>query len=420
MSRYIERAQVLIAQSRYDAAEKEIGKALSETPDDPLAHAFLALILCEKKQYIEAIRLARFAVSAEPDAPFYHYVLSIALQKWGRLDDAMQSIDEAIRLDPEDADYFETKSAILAAQYQWDDALTASEQGLAIEADHIGCANIRALALNQLGRKEEAAGVLTETLRQAPENAHTHLNMGWTKLRANQPDEALRHFNEAIRIDPTLETAKAGIIEALKAKSPVYSILLRWFLWLSRFSSRTRFMIIFGVFAINAVLVRVVNNLDTLAWLRPIISLPYLSFVLMTWFASPLLNTLMMSNRYFRNTLTTKERISSLVIGGGVILISVINAYLLYEHRTNYFTAFLLYCVLFPLSGAFGASGRIFKPIAWIFAGSMVILWFLVIIWVLQILPNYPQMKTLANGYAWGSMLSTWVFSALSGNDDND
>ncbi|MDB5311521.1 MAG: tetratricopeptide repeat protein [Gemmataceae bacterium] len=45
---------------------------------------------------------------------------------------------------------------------------------------------------------------------------------GWALLHARQPAEALTHFREALRLDPTNEWARDGLIEALKARYWVY------------------------------------------------------------------------------------------------------------------------------------------------------------------------------------------------------
>src|SRR5262249_4623920 len=50
MSSHIERARLLINQSRYELATKELQKALADDPDDPVAHALMAVCLAERKR----------------------------------------------------------------------------------------------------------------------------------------------------------------------------------------------------------------------------------------------------------------------------------------------------------------------------------------------------------------------------------
>ena len=48
---------------------------------------------------------------------------------------------------------------------------------------------------------------------------------------------ALEHFREALRLNPSPEWARAGLVEALKARYPS-AASLRYFLWMSTLSRR--------------------------------------------------------------------------------------------------------------------------------------------------------------------------------------
>src|SRR6185295_5916341 len=69
---------------------------------------------------------------------------------------------------------------------------------------------------------------------------------GWALLHAGDAKRALEHFREALRLDPELEFARAGVVEALKARNPIYRVMLLYFLWMARLSGRTRWGIILG------------------------------------------------------------------------------------------------------------------------------------------------------------------------------
>ena len=90
------------------------------------------------------------------------------------------------------------------------------------------------MALVQLGRKDEAQQTLGSALANDPENALTHANQGWALLHRGDHAKALEHFREALRIDPELDWARAGIVEALKARHLIYRVMLRFFLWMGR------------------------------------------------------------------------------------------------------------------------------------------------------------------------------------------
>ena len=102
------------------------------------------------------------------------------------------------------------------------------------------------MALVQLGRKDEADHTLGSALANDPENALTHANQGWAFLHRGDHERALEHFREALRIDPELDWARIGIVEALKARYLIYRFMLRFFLWMSRKGTAARWVILLG------------------------------------------------------------------------------------------------------------------------------------------------------------------------------
>src|SRR5271166_2286433 len=119
MGAHFERALVLYEQNRQALAEPELLQELAEDPNNPMAHALLALCFNLRQHYQEATREAETAVHLAPDLPFAHYTLARVLDARDHLPEAEQAIAEAIRLDPENAGYFHLRSAILYQQRRW-------------------------------------------------------------------------------------------------------------------------------------------------------------------------------------------------------------------------------------------------------------------------------------------------------------
>lgn len=303
----MERSRLLLEQGRYDLAEKELRRQLAEDHQDPLAHALLAFCLLKQERLPEAEREAREAVSLAPDAPFSHFYLGQVLDHRDRLDQAAASFQEAIRLDPEEADYPAALASIRVQQRRWDEAMAAVEQGLEVDPDHDGCTNLRALILTQTGRTDQAHSTLDDALARDPENAFTHANRGWTLLRESRPAPAIEHFREALRLDPSLEYARIGIVEAMKARNVIYRPLLRFFLWMGSLQGRTQMWLILGLFFGVRLIRQVARSQPSLApFLYPVIFL-YLAFVLLTWVADPLFNLLLRLDRFGRLALSHEQ-----------------------------------------------------------------------------------------------------------------
>src|SRR3712207_7475219 len=54
-----------------------------------------------------------------------------------------------------------------------------------------------------------------------------HANRGWQEAHRGNYEQAMAHFREALRIDASLEWAREGVVEVLKARNPVYRVMLR-------------------------------------------------------------------------------------------------------------------------------------------------------------------------------------------------
>jgi tetratricopeptide (TPR) repeat protein len=320
MTPQFQRALLLYQQGRHAQAETELRQALASDPSDAHAHAILALCLCHLEKYDAAQQEAQQAIHLAPDFAFAHYALAWVLDERRRYGEALGTVKEAIRLEPEDADYRALEAQIHINLGQWQPALEAAETGLQFEPDHVACTNLRALALVKVGRKAEAGATLDTALARNPDNTTSHANRGWSYLEQSDPRKALEHFQEALRLDPENEWARAGLVEALKARYVIYSWMLKWFLWMAKLSPQAQWGIVIGGYFLSRVLSSVAQSNPALApWLLPLRIL-YLVFALLTWTASPLFNLLLRLNRYGRFALSDDQRVASNWFGGCLLL----------------------------------------------------------------------------------------------------
>jgi tetratricopeptide (TPR) repeat protein len=311
MSAHLSRAQLLLAQSRPAEAERELLLALAGQPDDPYALALLALSRSDQRKGPEALDAVRQAIGLAPDQAYFHYVHAITLHRLDRDEDARHAIDEALRLDPSDADHFSLLASIELARRNWPSALDAAEQALALNPEHINAANLRAMALVRLGRKEEATATVDFALHRSPDNAFSHANQGWNCLHRNEPKKAQEHFREALRLEPDLEYARQGMLEALKARNPLYRGMLAYFLWMGRLSGKLQWAFIIGMFFANRAIRSFAESQPQLGWfLWPLLGV-FIGFVYLTWTAGPMFNLLLRLDRFGRHVLSRDQRIAT-------------------------------------------------------------------------------------------------------------
>lgn len=311
----LQRALVLHEQGRHDLAEKELRQHLAGDPNDGFAQALLAISLLELERRDEAEQSAREAIGQLPDFAFAHYALARVLSARNRDSEAAAAIQEAIRLEPEDADFHGMLAGIEFDRRRWADALRAAETGLQFNPEHTHCNNLRAMALVKLGRKTEAGATIERTLAREPDNGISHANQGWTRLEEGRRKEAMLHFRESLRLDPTNEWARAGLVEAIKAGNPLYAVMLKYFLWMQKLPDGARWGIIVGGYFLNRVLAGVSSSNPELApWLLPLRIL-YVVFAVFTWLAYPIFNLLLFVHRDGRHALDEEQRSQATWVG---------------------------------------------------------------------------------------------------------
>jgi tetratricopeptide (TPR) repeat protein len=237
---HFERAQVLINQGNYELAERELRQVLAAQPDYASAHALLAICFSNKGRHAEANQSIQQAIALSPDFAGFHYIYAGILYNQQKLAEAKTSISEALRLNPEDADYYARLANIEYDQGKYTKSLKSAEQGLSLDAESVSCMNWRLLALMQLGQLSLAATEIELALSIEPENPYSHAINGWIALHQNRIPGAMHSFLEAMRLDPTYEWARQGLVEALKARNGFYRMILQFDLWRSRLGQGER------------------------------------------------------------------------------------------------------------------------------------------------------------------------------------
>lgn len=170
---YLERGGLAEAERWFRAARRE-------SPTNSLAHAFLGETLERRGDHDGAAAAYGAAVDLRPDKVEYRRGYANALVQIGALEPAVTQLETLAQQLPEDVATWRTLSAVLA----------------------------------RLGRIEESGpvnerllGLLEARLREEPGDVDGWIDAGVAALHLGRPEEALRHFRQAIRIDPDSEGA---------------------------------------------------------------------------------------------------------------------------------------------------------------------------------------------------------------------
>lgn len=416
-----ERAVLLFRQSRFELAEKELRQELINEPDQAPAHTLLALCLAQREKYNEATESAERAVALAPDFPHAYYGLAKVLLKRSRHGEAAKAIGEAIRLYPEEADFYALLAGIRFDQRDWPASLEAADRGLQLDPEHSGCNNLRAMALVKLGRRAEAGATIESALAREPENAVTHANQGWALMEKRDYDNAMHHFREALRLDPTSDWARAGIVEALKAKHLIYSLMLSYFLWMSKLSSQVQIALLVGGWLGSREISKLADQNPAWAPLLWIIIAFYVGFALMTWLASPLFNLALRLNKTGRLALSRDQIVASNWVGLGLFLaLGWVAAWAVTGSENERIGALFFGVMLIPLAGTVSIrSGWPRTVMAVYTAGLYATACYLMWLFHIKISSREEvevlsaRAESILNVYTYGLILSGWIANGL-------
>ena len=359
MSAHLERAQLLLAQSRAADAEQEAMRALAQEPANPAALVLLALSRLHQDKPALALEVAREAIGLAPDWPTAHRVHAAILQRLLREDDAFRAVQEAIRLDPADADNFAVLASIELARRRWSAALEAAERALQIDPEHVDAANLRSMSLVHLGRKAEAMDTVAATLAREPDNAFSHANQGWNCLHRNEPRQAQEHFREALRLQPDLEYAREGMVEALKARNPVYRVMLAYFLWTSRLAAGHQWVVLAATFFGSRMLSRAAAESSGPKWVWWVVLGLFYGFIYLTWTAQPMFNLALRVHPLGRHALSAAQRTAANWFG--VVFAAALAAlvwFFVTDTNRAFFTMFFLAALSICVAATFARTGR--------------------------------------------------------------
>lgn len=174
-------ANRMMARSDFETALLVIEESLALVADDAMSLNAMTVCLIGMERFEDAVEAGRRAVKASPDNPEAHNNLGICYRRLREWDAAAQCYARALKLNPDFADALSN------------------------------------LGLVQVKRGEVLEGVdlYKKSLALQANMASTHGNLGLAYLELRRFDDAIRHFDTAIDIDPNFVDAEFNKFVAL-------------------------------------------------------------------------------------------------------------------------------------------------------------------------------------------------------------
>jgi tetratricopeptide (TPR) repeat protein len=174
---------------------------------------------------------AEMQVRTSPDDPLAHNYLATKYLQAQRVNDAIGQLVEALKLNPRDAEAHSNLASAYQAMERLPDAVREARLAVALKPSddrvHLNLAN----ALNAAGASTEAIDEFARTVTLNPDNADAHFNLGVLLGARGQVADAVVQLRRAADLDPRNGDARrnlglalamtgkidAGIVEAREA-----------------------------------------------------------------------------------------------------------------------------------------------------------------------------------------------------------
>ena len=188
-------------------AETAYRNILKNEPAHFEALHLLGVLLAQRGQMDEALRLLAEAVAVNPAAPAAWNNYGNTLQKLNRVDDALAAYDHAIAVRPDYVEAHNNRGIALYDNGRFEDALADFDRALALKGDHASAHYNRANVLHRLGRLEDALAAFDAAIAANPNYAEAYNNRGTLLHTLGRTDDSLASYQQAASLkpqDPTL------------------------------------------------------------------------------------------------------------------------------------------------------------------------------------------------------------------------
>ena len=364
------RARALMDRSRYADAAGWLRQAIQIEPDAFVSYSLLSICLMNvERQERAAEETARRAVSLEPEDSFARAIHSLALAHLAKdgqdrlVREALEEAQEAVRLDPDSDFAHATLGRAWLRLSKWPEAEAAARQALALDPEDPGAAEVLSAALLRQGKQEDHDHLVRYQLQKNPEDDSTHATAGWNALRKGDHKGANKHFTEALRLNPMSEGARLGLVESYRARSVVYSSLIRFDAFMDRLTAGRQTAFWIGGYVAYRMLY---GTLKTSApWAASLLAGTWLLLIFWTSLGRGLASFTMLFDRFARQSLTARERWEGLIVGGMAVLALVFLGISFAEGSAFALVALSCFFGALPAASAFTNDHYIGKYLYW-------------------------------------------------------
>ena len=202
---WIEKGLVHESNSEFKLAVASFSKAISESPEDPLAWKLRGTSYYRLNEFLQAVSDLDKAISLDPTAPDSYLYRGNAYGEMDMFAKAIEDFDKARKL--RDGGYFDNLNQSYISIMNRNFLVGLARATAAIEErprDPIPH-TYRGICLYELGKFPEALSAFEKAISIDSDNAELLFNRGLVHLATRNFDMAISDFSEALAIDPAFK-----------------------------------------------------------------------------------------------------------------------------------------------------------------------------------------------------------------------
>lgn len=207
-------AEALEMQRQFPEAERCYKDALRLNPNYNDTYLNYGAFLADQNRLDEAAAQYRELLRRNPTCAVAMSNLGNVLRQQNKLIEAVDSLSRAISLEPDHAEYYTNLARVRLDQKQMDEAAGLCLQALKLDTLHDeGALVFVGQVLLMTGKNKEALAALEKAQELNPQSPETHTLLGSALQRLGNPQEAVRHYQQAARLQPDNADALARLRE---------------------------------------------------------------------------------------------------------------------------------------------------------------------------------------------------------------
>jgi tetratricopeptide (TPR) repeat protein len=208
-----------IADRRDPRVRAELEESVRREPNYALAHIDLCILQLELGETAAGLERCEYAARIAPSWPQSHYWLAFAYRRLGRAREAAAASARAAEIDPDNLRYPYEAARDAQAVQDWAASLRLAELVRQRDPDYQEITFVHGVALQMLGRTQEAIAEYAQFLRTHPEHAPATLNTGYALASLGRCSEAIPYFERTLALRPGDSAAQRQLDRCRSATS---------------------------------------------------------------------------------------------------------------------------------------------------------------------------------------------------------